>query len=187
VSGNPANTSYTINFGDGSPILNYTQATLPTSVTHTYSTNSCGSSYLATQNVFGAAITATTPTLSPFTAAVSPIVISSPPNANISPLTSTVCVGSTVTINNISSEGVYIDPSAGYSCSTNGALHYWTVSPATGWTASAANLGATNGFPNPADFDIWTEGAMSLPVTFTQAGSYRVKIWIANTCGLDTM
>jgi gliding motility-associated-like protein len=187
VSGNPANTSYTINFGDGSPVLNYTQATLPSSVTHTYTTNSCGSSYLTTSNVFGATITATNPTLSPFTAAVSPIVISSPPDALISPLTSTVCVGSTVSINNNSSEGVFIDPSAGYSCSTNGAIHYWTVSPATGWTASAANLGTTNGFPSPTDFDIWTTGAMVLPVTFTQTGSYRVKIWIANTCGLDTM
>ena len=187
VSSNPATTNYTINFGDGSPILNYTQATLPASVTHTYTLNSCGSSFQATNNVYGATITATSPSSSPFTAAVSPIVISSPPDASISPLNSVVCVGSSVVFNDISSQGVYIDPSAGYACLSTSAIHYWTVSPAVGWSASAASLGSNNGFPAAPDFEVWSAGATNLSVQFTQAGSYRIKIWIANTCGLDTM
>lgn len=187
IAGNPANTTYVVNFGDGSPVLNFTQGNIPASVTHTYTTNSCGSAFQTTNNVFGATITASSPTNSPFTAAVSPIVISSPPDAIISPLTSTVCVGSSVSINNNSSQGVYIDPSAGYTCSTTGAISYWTISPAAGWSASAASMGSNNGFPNASDFDVWSQGATPLSVTFNTAGSYRVKIWIANTCGLDTM
>ncbi len=187
VSGNPATTTYTINFGDGSPILNFTQANIPASVTHTYTTNSCGSTFQATPNVYGATITANNPSFSPFTAAVSPIVISSGPTADISASSSVVCVGSTVNIQNNSDEGVFIDPSAGYGCLSNSALHYYTVTPAAGWSASAANLGTNNGFPNPLDFDVWTQGASTLPVTFTQPGNYRVKIWIANSCGQDTM
>jgi gliding motility-associated-like protein len=187
VSGNPATTTYTVNFGDGSPILNFTQANIPASVTHTYTTNSCGSSFQATPNVYGATITANNPSFSPFTAAVSPIVISSGPTADITASSSVVCVGSTVNIQNNSDEGVFIDPSAGYGCLTNSALHYYTVTPAAGWTASAANLGTNNGFPSPLDFDVWTEGTSTLPVTFTAPGNYRVKIWIANSCGQDTM
>jgi large repetitive protein len=187
VSSNPATTTYTINFGDGSPILNYTQANLPASVTHTYTTNSCGSSFQSTSNVYGATITANNPSFSPFTAAVSPIVISSGPTADISASNSVVCVGSTVNIQNNSDEGVFIDPSAGYGCLSSSALHYYTVTPAAGWSASAASLGTNNGFPNPLDFEVWTEGASTLPVTFTQPGNYRVKIWIANSCGQDTM
>lgn len=187
VAGNPAATSYTINFGDGSPVLNYTQATLPASVTHTYTQNSCGASFQSTNNVYGATITATHPTQSPFTAAVSPIVISSPPDAAITPLSSVVCVGSSVSFTNTSSQGVYIDPSAGYACLSNSAIHYWTITPAAGWSASAASLGSNNGFPNANDFDVWSPGASPLNVTFNTAGSYRVKVWIANTCGLDTI
>jgi large repetitive protein len=187
VATNPASTNYTVDFGDGSPILNFTQATLPPSVTHTYLDNSCGSSFQATNNVFGATITATNPTLSPFTAAVSPIVISSPPSALVTPPNSIVCAGSSLEFSNVSDQGVFIDPSAGYTCIDNAAIHYWTISPAAGWTASAASMGNNNGFPDPVDFDIWTQGSDLLNVTFNSAGSYRVKLWIANTCGLDTI
>ena len=187
VSGNPASTNYTINFGDGSPVLNFTQASLPASVTHTYTQNSCGATFQSTNNVYGATITATSSSSPPFTVAVSPIVISLAPDAAITSVSSVVCAGSTLFLQNTSSQGVYIDPSAGYACLSNSAIHYWTITPASGWTASAASLGSTNGFPSANDFEVWSPGASPLSVTFTTPGSYRVKVWIANACGLDTI
>ena len=46
ISGNINSfTNYTLDFGDGSPVVNYTSASLPSSVSHTYTTISCGSTF----------------------------------------------------------------------------------------------------------------------------------------------
>ena len=42
ISENTPHTTYQLNFGDGSPVLNYTQANVPSAVGHTYSSISCG-------------------------------------------------------------------------------------------------------------------------------------------------
>jgi hypothetical protein len=59
ISGNAPNTTYQLNFGDGSPVINYTQATIPTSVNHTYSTVTCGQTFEGISNSYGATLTAT--------------------------------------------------------------------------------------------------------------------------------
>lgn len=58
-SGNAPNTTYHLNFGGGSPVINYTQATIPTTVCNAYSSVSFGQvyfgipkSYRATLSVF---------------------------------------------------------------------------------------------------------------------------------------
>ena len=58
ISGNVPNTTYQLNFGDGSPVLNFTQANVPSTVSHTYSSVSCGQTYSGQQNCFRATLTA---------------------------------------------------------------------------------------------------------------------------------
>ena len=50
ISGNTSNTTYQLNFGDGSPVLNYTQANVPSAVGHIYLSVSCGQTYSGQQN-----------------------------------------------------------------------------------------------------------------------------------------
>jgi hypothetical protein len=59
ISGNTSNTTYQLNFGDGSPVLNYTQANVPSAVGHTYSSISCGQTFQGTSNSYGATLTVT--------------------------------------------------------------------------------------------------------------------------------
>lgn len=59
ISGNTSNTEYQLNFGYGSPILNYTQANIPSAVSHTYSSISCGRTYGGLATNYGATSTAT--------------------------------------------------------------------------------------------------------------------------------
>lgn len=63
VAGNAPSTTYALDFGDGSPIVNYTAGTLPSSVSHTYTAISCGFTFTnsgtSCPNAFGATLTGT--------------------------------------------------------------------------------------------------------------------------------
>jgi hypothetical protein len=58
ISGNTSNTEYQLNFGDGSPVLNFTQANVPSTVIHIYSSVSCGQTYGRLASNYGATSTA---------------------------------------------------------------------------------------------------------------------------------
>jgi hypothetical protein len=59
ISGNAPNTTYQLNFGDGSPVLNYSQANVPSAVSHTYSSISCGQTFVGLSNNYGVTLTVT--------------------------------------------------------------------------------------------------------------------------------
>ncbi len=115
VSSNTANTTYQLNFGDGSPVLSYTQATIPSSVSHTYTTISCGQTSVGMQNSFGATLSAAN-TLGSTSGNISPIRISKKPNASFTLSSTSIISGSNITFTNISDPGVTY---TGTTCNTN--------------------------------------------------------------------
>lgn len=58
ISENAPNTTYQLNFGDGSPVLNFTQANIPQTVSHNYSSISFGQTYGRLASNYGATSTA---------------------------------------------------------------------------------------------------------------------------------
>ena len=58
-SGNVPNTTYQLNFGDGSPVLNFTHANIPHIVSHSYSSISFGQTYGGLATNYGAKSNAT--------------------------------------------------------------------------------------------------------------------------------
>jgi gliding motility-associated-like protein len=62
----------------------------------------------------------------------------------------------------------------------------WTISPSTGWSLNNGNLGATFGFDEDnGNYDpfFWASGDSILDITFTQPGSYTVRLRTGNQCG----
>jgi len=177
-SGNTPNTTYQLNFGDGSPVLNYTQATIPTSVNHTFSSITCGQTYGGQQNCFGATVTATNSSGST-SGSVFPIRISKKPNASFSLSQSASCAGSTITFSNISDHGVTYTGSV---CNTNTPF-YWAVTGPSLGTVVSGSLGSNGSFPSNSN--AWTAGSSSLDMQFTTPGNYQMKLSIGNSCGID--
>ena len=177
-SGNVSTTTYTVNFGDGSPILNYTQATLPTTISHTYTQISCGQVFNGNQNAFGATITATNASGSTI-GAVAPIRISKKPNAAFTLSPPVICSGGSITFTNTSDPGVTY---SGTTCNTS-PPYYWQITGPSAGTVSSGSLGNNGGFPT--DPDAWTSGTSPLTMQFTTPGSYQMKLSIGNSCGID--
>jgi hypothetical protein len=177
-SSNVAGTTYVLNFGDGSPNLNYTQANLPTTVSHTYTQISCGQVFNGNQNAYGATITAINSS-GPTIGVVNPIRISKKPNASFTLSPSPICVGSSITFTNISDPGVTY---TGSSCNTNPAYYWQVIGPSSGSVTSGL-IGNDGGFP--VDPDAWTTGSSPLTMQFNTSGSYQMKLSIGNSCGID--
>ncbi|MFN5319622.1 MAG: hypothetical protein ACK5CY_12345, partial [Bacteroidia bacterium] len=159
-SGNVSTTTYTVNFGDGSPILNYTQATLPTTISHTYTQISCGQVFNGNQNAFGATITAAN-SLGASTATVTPIRISKKPNAAFTLSPPVICSGGSITFTNTSDPGVTY---TGNTCNTNPPF-YWELTGPSAGTVTSGSLGTNNGFA--ANIAAWTSGTSPLTMQFT--------------------
>lgn len=178
VAGNAPSTTYALDFGDGSPVLNYTQANIASTVSHTYSTVACGQTFGGQFNSFGATLTATNASGST-TGTIAPIRISKKPNASFTLSPTPICVGSTITFTNISDPGVtYISQA----CNTN-PIYYWDVTGPSSGTFVTGSLGSNGGFP--ANINAWTSGTSSLTMQFTTPGSYQMKLYIGNSCGID--
>jgi large repetitive protein len=91
---NPPSTTYTVDFGDGTPILNFNHPP-PSIVCHTYTTTSCGEP--GDQFVFEIkAVNLCDSSL----AVVSPIRVYTGPIANFTPSALTACVGTAITMVN---------------------------------------------------------------------------------------
>ncbi len=178
VSSNSANTTYQLNFGDGSPVLNFTQSTIPSSVSHTFTSISCGQTFSGQQNCFGATLTATN-TSGPTIGSVTPIRISKKPNASFTLSPSPICAGSSITFTNISDPGVTY---SGATCNTN-PPYYWAVTGPSAGTLVSGTVGNNNGFPN--NIAAWTPGSSPLTMQFNTPGSYQMKLSIGNSCGID--
>jgi hypothetical protein len=178
VSSNTANTTYQLNFGDGSPVLNFTQSTIPSSVSHTYTSVTCGQTFSGQQNCFGATLTATNSS-GPTSGAVFPIRISTPPVANFTDLPLTTCVNNPVSINNSADLGTNVNSSG---CNTDHGM-IWSISPSTGWFLTSGTLGSANG--QPSNYLTWTSGSNQLSIVFSTPGNYTITQRIRNSCGED--
>ena len=177
-SSNVAGTTYVLNFGDGSPNLNYTQANLPSTISHTYTQVSCGQTFNGNQNAYGATITATNAS-GPTIGSVTPIRISKKPNASFTLSPTPICAGGSITFTNTSDPGVTY---TGSTCNTNPPFYWQVTGPSTG-TVSSGALGSNGGFP--ADPDGWSPGTSPLTMQFTTPGNYQMKLSIGNSCGID--
>ena len=183
VSGNPPSTTYVLDFGDGSPVINYTQSNIPATVSHIYTDLSCGETFttgvISIPNSFGATLVATNAG-STNSGSAYPIRISQKPNASFLISPPVVCAGQPVTFTNNSNPGV-VYTSAG-ACDSMPKF-YWLISGPSAGAVTSGLLGTDNGFPNNAP--AWTTGSSPLTMQFTTPGSYQMKLSTGNSCGID--
>lgn len=168
-SNNPPGTLYIVDYGDG------TVDTLPqppqAAFSHIYSQSSCavaGGEYSISWRITNPCDTRT--------GQINQIRVSESPVAGFTLSQDTVCMNNALTAMDISQgqqAPACVPPK-----------HIWSVSPATGWTASGA-LGSDNG--QPATPSVWTTGAASLGLTFTVPGTYTITDITGNICGFDTL
>lgn len=187
LSNNIPGTNYTVSFTDNSPVVNFS-TTNDTTISHVFTTSSCGQSYpvgpLLIENAFSATIIAQNVCGATF-ATVGPIVISAPSDAafTYSPA-SPICQNEPVSFSNTSQSGQMID---GNTCSGNYG-HYWKLQELTGYNVTYGNLGSSNGFVGGNyNFSSWTNGSDSLVLEFSQPGTYHMWMYTGNGCGMDSV
>jgi gliding motility-associated-like protein len=152
TEGNSPLTVYTVDFGDGTPVLSFTHANLPKAITHTYEVSSKD----APNSAFTLSATATNPC--GFTpATVGGIKISKGPEAAFGIANEVGCVNVPVQLTDMTIVGFNantINASAGAAYTVE-----WEISPKTGWEYHYGN--ATT--KNPS-------------VVFTQPGEFSIKM-----------
>lgn len=165
TAGNSPGTEYVIAYGDGN-VTSFMHPP-PASVTYNYPNTNCpGAPYIFR-------VDAITPCPITSFATAGPIYITDTPQASFTMSSDTACANSPISFTN-TSLGV-----GGANCAQP--LRVWTITPATGWTASG--LGALNGSNLPNQ---WTNGSNTISVQFTQPGSYCIMLTVGNTlCGID--
>lgn len=178
TSNNPPGTIYTVTFNDGSTpqVFNHPP---PTSVTHSFTTSSCGTTSSdgsnSYPNSFSANIVATNP-CSTSSVGVVPIYVSANPVANFTgPISG--CVNNQICFTNTSTGNQVISNT----CSSPSIV--WSISPSTGYTiAGSSSLG--NDFGS-TDSSLWLSGSNNLCVNFNTPGTYTITIKTGNKCGVD--
>ena len=178
TNNNPPGTTYTVTFNDGSTPQVFSHPP-PASVTHTFTSSSCGTNSSDGSNTypnsFSANIVATNP-CSTSSVGVVPIYVSANPQAQFT--------GPTVKC--VNSQACFTNTSIGNQVISNTCLGpsvVWTISPSTGYTISSGSLG--NDFAS-TDYSLWLSGSDNLCVTFNVAGTYTITIKTGNKCGIDT-
>ncbi|GAA0878519.1 hypothetical protein GCM10009119_14870 [Algoriphagus jejuensis] len=172
---NPAGTTYTVTFSDGTPPEVFTHPP-PPSVSHIFTEGSCGKYADSFQNSFSVKIVAKNP-CSASQASVVPIYVSETPRPEIQLSSSTICVDETLTIGNSTDFKTEISTTG--SCNDTRRF-VWEISPATGWTLTSGTLGSQ---PNPDAPNSWTSGSESISPIFTTPGTYSIKLTTGNRCG----
>jgi PKD repeat protein len=182
---NSIGTVYTVTFNDGSPPLTFSQPP-PDSVSHYFSTSSCGVTSTDGVNVFNNAYSVSLTIKNPCgttAAAVEPIYVSVPPIADYAP-PAQACTGTNNLYVNTTKNGLGASASG---CDKTTPI-LWQVIPATGWSVSTGSLGDNNGFTGGSfDPGLWTSGSNTLGINFTTPGNYQVMLIAANNCGPDTV
>ncbi len=187
-STNVNGTTYTVNWGDGSPSEVYTHPNFPATLQHTFTTTSCGSnvniSGVTYYNVFQPSVITQNPcSVQPQPSAAGLISVGQGPAASFTNSSSYICVGSSVNFTNTSFFGWTLPTANGASCVSTSPF-YWTITPntpATLWTLTSGSLGA-----NPLNSNsqaTWTVGSNALSVLFNTPGEYTVTLRVKNPCG----
>ena len=176
---NSPGTTYKITFNDGTPAQYFTQATIPTSISHIYLKSSCGTTSNGIANSFIAKIEATNP-CAVSQGSVTPIYVSEPPVPNILITKDTTCTATSYTITN--NTAAYKSVSTAGLCS--GGTFVWTILPATGFTlGTGQTLGNTF---NNADPSSWLgSNSNTLNLKFTVPGTYNIRLYVggSSACG----
>jgi hypothetical protein len=185
IENNPEGTRYEITFNDGSaPQVFFHPAPgepLPTFISHTFTSSSCGESSSngtnSFQNSFSATIIASNPCgLS--SVGVVPIYVSTPAEADIE-MPEIACTDTPVLIQNRSTG----DQNNQSTCDVNPNI-VWEISPSSGFTVAGGSLGNDFGSDDP---DLWTTGSDNLNLNFSNSGTYTVILRTANKCGIDDL
>jgi gliding motility-associated-like protein len=179
TSTNSPGTMYTVTFNDGTPPITFPHPPLA-SISHIFLQSSCGTSSGGYANSYSATIQASNPCFTS-SATVVPIFVSGKTETRFDILPQdTICVNTVATFNNATLSNV--DNQNGI-CKINQAI--WQITPPTGWTVTAGNLG--NDFGSN-DVSLWVLGSTSLSVRFTVAGTYSIKLKTGNAvCGNDSL
>lgn len=171
VAGNSLGTTYVIDFGDGNSVtLTHPP---PASVNHTYTTSTCG----MPGGQLNVTFTAQNP-CDQTQGQIGPIRVSETPQAQFTASADTACINTTVSFTD---QSIGLQAPACNSAPRN----IWSIAPAAGWTVVSGTLGNDNG--NPANPGLWTDGATSLGVQFTVAGTYTITDRTGNSCGIHTL
>ncbi len=178
TTNNPPGTTYTVTFNDGSTPQTFNHPP-PSSVTHTFTSSSCGVTSSDGSNTyansFSANIVATNP-CSTSSVGVVPIYVSANPQANFTSPTA-ACTSTQVCLTNTSLGNQVISNT----CSPPSII--WSITPSTGFTlAGGSNLG--NSFSSN-DSSLWLSGSENLCLMFTVAGTYTIKMKTGNKCGVN--
>ncbi len=182
TNNNPPGTTYEVSFSDGS-VENYTQETLPATISHIFDKNSCGYTYVSGSSSIPNSFSGTVKAINPCGVAVvsvGPIFVSSPPKAEIT-VAKNNCLNTKVCIQNTSKGSVEVS-SGTASCDSNPAT-VWTITPNTGFTLPAGStLGKDYGSNT---IGLWDKGSATICPTFTVAGTYTIKMRVGNRCGVS--
>ena len=170
IGNNPIGTNYIVDWGDGN-IDTFTHPP-PAVVPHTYALSSCSQpngEYSVNYEIVNPCDSRT--------GGFNQVRVSETPVADFTLSADTLCVNSTLTIN---------DASVGAQAPACGTPnHVWSVVPGT-YTLVSGALGNING--QPASPSLWTPGSASLQVSFTAPGTYTITDVVGNNiCGTDTL
>ncbi|MFA5045453.1 MAG: PKD domain-containing protein [Paludibacter sp.] len=171
---NPAGTTYTVTYSDGSAAEVYNHPP-PSTVSHTFTKSSCGTTSGAFPNSFSATIVAENP-CGKSEGVVAPIYVSSTPVANFTLPGSVVCSNSSICLTNTSTQG---NTAGSSGCLNPSAV--WSISPSTGVTLASGSLGNDSGSANPG---VWTSGSNVICPVFSIPGTYSITLKLGNKCGI---
>lgn len=182
TTGNPPSTVYTVSINDGTSDIVYTHSALPSSVTHTFLTTSCGKPLNnGYTNSFYASIKAENACNSSLIP-VFPIYVSQKPTAAFTVSNNTVCVNSNVTFNSSTTTNTTVNTNG--LCSAGKVV--WIISPATGFTVSGGSISLGDDNSSSNIISTWVGGSAIISVLFTTPGTYTIKLRTGNiTCGTD--
>ncbi len=179
ISTNSPGTTYKITFNDGTAAQYFTQATIPSFISHIYTHSSCGTTSNGIANSFIAKIEATNP-CAVSQGSVTPIYVSEVPTPAISVVRDTTCTSTSYSVTN--NTAAYKSVSTAGLCS--GGSFVWTILPATGFTlGNGQTLGNTF---NNADPSSWLgSNSNTLNLKFTVPGTYTIRLYVggSSACG----
>ncbi|MCA0427441.1 MAG: PKD domain-containing protein [Bacteroidetes bacterium] len=163
TNSNPPGTTYTFEVNDGSPIQNFTQSTLPTSISHTFTVSSCS---IPPSNSFTIKFTPKNP-CQPYPTTFTARPSQKPVASFTTNPSNTICTNTNVSFNNTSIGNYFV----GSTCFSN-FEKYWFITPATGWTLLSGQLA-----PSPTAIN----GSNNLNLSFQQPGNYQIKLRIVRS------
>ncbi|SFT91736.1 hypothetical protein SAMN05216474_3160, partial [Lishizhenia tianjinensis] len=187
-STNVDGTTYEVNWGDGSPSVIYTHPNVPATLSHTFTTTSCGNSVsisgVTYNNVYQPSVITTNPCSQDQPSAAGLISVGEAPIASFTISDTLVCPNSTISILNTSDNGYSINPGS-TSCDTVSKF-YWVITannPTNNntWNIISGSLGSNNTQPNNSLF--WTSGTDNVDINFSNPGTYSIELILDNNCG----